>query len=231
MSVIRSLAFIFLVNSAFSQTDVIKPRYFSIQPTDSATFSHLKFNPRSTIFLDTTPIPKVGRELKLPLKRKWNRYAVFNDSISELEDPNESPYRYHGKYASLGVYLVEEQLYEYEQFHLIEDQEGGITTTWNFPVFSPDSAHFANISLDYGLDGLPNGIQIWKVNKWFTSGIVEQHVSIENVFELDQQFWIPIDFVWENEHSIILKVETLSGWADNKLSEESDSLYYLRLTF
>jgi len=206
-------------------------QHFSIQPTDSATFLALKNVETESLSFDSTSIVKVENEIRLPLRRKWNPYAVFNDSISELEDPNESPYQYKGMFSSIGIYLVEEQLYESRKYHLIEDLDGGITTVWNSPLVSPEKKHLANISLPCGLEGIPNGIQIWRINEWYSSGIVERHISIENILELNQQLWIPLDFVWENENSIVLKVESLGKWINEEMIYDNETPYYLRLAF
>jgi hypothetical protein len=127
-----------------------------------------------------------------------------------------------GQYKNLGFFLVEGLFYERYECYLIDKKTGRKTTIWNKPKLSPSSKYFANLSVPYGYAGDPNGIQIWKIEESY-------RIDLSKYLELDQQIWCPIDFVWETDNSLLLKVVPIDKfWESNDEVNETD-YYYLRI--
>ena len=74
--------------------------------------------------------------------------------------------------------------------------------------------------MPYGLEGLPNGIQIWKI---------ENNNYLRKYLELDQQIWVPEDFVWETDNTIILKVAAVEKYLNKNGQLNEKDFYYLKL--
>ena len=102
---------------------------------------------------------------------------------------------------------------------MIDKKSGNSYTVWSVPLLSPNNKFIAAI-LPYGLEGEPVGIQILSVDK-------TNYNQINKVIEIDQRSWNPIDFVWENDNSIILKVTAIPDFS--KGEKESKEYKFVRL--
>jgi hypothetical protein len=172
---------------------------------------------------DTTVIKKTNRVLKIPLVQPHYPPSItFTDTLEDVGETDERTYKYLGQFKELGVYLVEGVFWEHYECYLIDKKTGWKTTVWNKPKLSPSSKYFANLSMSYGLEGVPNGIQIWKI-------AVAGQELISKYFELDQQIWVPYDFIWETDNSLILKVASVDKfWSANGEVNDKD-FSYLRI--
>lgn len=103
-----------------------------------------------------------------------------------------------------------------------------MTTIWNTPSISADNKFIANLSVEYGMEGVPNGIQVWKLNQ-IKDGSLDS-IPISKYFELDQLEWVPMDFVWESGKSLILKVVSVDAFMDSREELKDEDYYYLKST-
>ena len=149
--------------------------------------------------------------------------VIFKDTLTEkIEAQDVREYKYIGQFKKIGFYVASGSFWEHYECYLISKRTGMKTTIWNNPTLSPSDNFIANLSLPYGLEGLPNGIQIWRVNQ-------KNNAKIEKYIELDQQIWAPIEMFWETEKAIILRVaDTKKLDNENGVRKETD-FYYLRL--
>lgn len=140
----------------------------------------------------------------------------FIDFISHPNlDENESNYTYNGFNKNIGFHIVCGQYWEDYRCYLIDQETSRIDTLWTEPIFSPDNRYLISKSMDYGLEGIPNGFQIWHLNH------KKQWIKVN---EIDQQEWIPIDINWLTEDSIEINSVTIKhynemNWDMEKLSE------------
>ena len=81
--------------------------------------------------------------------------------------------------------------------------------------------------MTYGLEGVPNGIQVWRIDRNENNQI--EPISLSKHLELDQQIWAPEDFVWETDNSIILKVAAVDKYMNESGKPIENDFYYLRL--
>ena len=165
---------------------------------------------------DTLNIRKQNGQLKLSLFSGVDK--VFQDSIRGIEDENRKEYNYLGQFKEVDFYVVSATYWEHFEIYLIDKKSGDNYTVWSVPSLSPDNKKIAAI-LPFGLEGEPVGIQILSIDK-------TNYSQIEKILEIDQKFWSPVDFVWEDNSSIILKTMELNNFPEEK---ESKKFGYLRL--
>ncbi|MCA0426331.1 MAG: hypothetical protein LCH37_02755 [Bacteroidetes bacterium] len=85
----------------------------------------------------------------------------------------------------------------------------------------------ANSSALYGLEGEPNGIQIWRIDN--SKSESREALSIQKHLEIDQQIWAPDDFYWESDQSLLLKVAPVESYLNELGQPNEKDFYYLRL--
>jgi len=180
---------------------------------------------------DITVIKKVNGALEVPIAY-YPSSVIFTDTLIGIEelDLYRREYSYLGQYKNLGqykdedlgVFLVEGIFYEHYECYLIDGKSGRKTTIWNEPKLSPSSKYFANLSMPYGYEGIPNGIQVWKID-------ISYKVDLNKYLEIDQQIWAPVDFVWETDNALLLKVVSVDKFwtSDGEINDED--YYYLRI--
>jgi len=192
---------------------------FSITKTTQDEFIKAKSIYKDKFIKDT--LIKTNGITELPLNSPhYPPSVIFKDTRVDIEDTNERLYNYLGHFPILNNYLVSGSFWEFCEYYLIDKETGIQTTTWNRPFLSPTYKYFANLSLPYGLEGLPNGIQIWKI---------EYNNYLSKYLELDQQIWVPEDFVWETDNTIILKVAAVEKYLNENGRPDEKGFYYIRL--
>lgn len=165
---------------------------FSKEKASKADFDQAKANYSDTFIHDTLNIRKNAGVLKLKTGRGWKPYVIFTDTLAGTDDDSIREYKYLGHYKEINHYLVGGLFWEHYECYLIDKAKGKITTTWERPFISPDKQYLANLSMAYGLEGIPNGIQIWKVTHHPNNQL--EPITIEKFIEIDQQIWAPYDF-------------------------------------
>ena len=79
----------------------------------------------------------------------------------------------------------------------------------------------------YGLEGVPNGIQIWSINR--NSDNQVEPISISKYLEIDQLIWVPEQFVWENDESLILKIVSIDDFMESDGQPNINDYHYLKI--
>jgi len=225
VSVISSLL-VYGQNSGVNE----KNHTFSITKATELDFDAAKELSMKYPKIDTTTIDieKVDGELKLPLERKWKPYASFTDTLVDSDDTDIREFWYLGEFKEIGYYLVGGSFWEHFECYLINKKNGHSQTIWSVPSISPAEKYLANLSMQYGIEGVPNGIQIWRINRQEYDD--SEPILIEKYLELDQQIWAPDDFVWETDNTLIIKVAEVEAYLNENGEPKQDDFYYLRLT-
>lgn len=196
---------------------------FSILKATIADFTKAKNSYKNKFIQDTLNVRKVNGVTEVHLHRPhYPPSVIFKDTLVGFGETEERQYHYLGHFPDLDNYLVLGTFWEHYECYLIDKENGSKTTTWNRPFISPSSRYFANLSMAYGLEGIPNGIQIWKVE-------TSNQNYLSKYLELDQQIWAPDDLVWETDNSLILKVVSVDKYWETNGQFNSNDYYYLRL--
>lgn len=151
------------------------------------------------------------------LKNDTIRIRTENQKVNFVSKPNLeeniSIYTYKGFNKNIQFHTVCGQYWETYRCYLIDQKTSKIDTLWTEPIFSPDSRYLISKSMDYGLEGMPNGFQVWHLDKnrnWI------------KINEMDQQEWIPIEITWLSSDSIEIKTVTIDHY--NEVNWEKDKL-------
>ena len=97
--------------------------------------------------------------------------------------------------------------WEDNECYLIDQKTSRIDTLWTKPIFSLDNNSLISKSMDYGLEGMPNGFQIWQLD--------EKRHWIKTK-EIDQLEWVPIEINWINNDSFEVKTVTIEHYNEMK---------------
>ncbi len=200
---------------------------FSITAATKNEFLSAKKEYKNKLLFDSNDIKKKNGKIKLPVNLKWKPFYIFKDTSSVNDETNMSKYQYLGRFANVGFYVVAGHFFEHYECYLINKSTGVNTTIWNTPYISPNDKYIANLSMEYGLEGVANGIQIWKIVKQELNQ--EEPITIEKFLELDQMIWVPKDVVWENDNSLILKVISVENQLKEITQIKRNDYYFLRV--
>ena len=146
-----------------------------------------------------------GSDFQLPVS---DEMVVFNDTLMGTDDPRQKDYKFLGGIVSINKYVVEGVYWEYSECLIIDKETGKMDTIWSTPFLSPNSKYIASKSLPYGLEGLPNGIQVFRIEK----------SEIQKFIEIDQQEWVPKEVAWSNQNTLVfsyIKVEEFWSQQEN----------------
>ncbi len=177
-----------------------------------------------TVF-DTTVYRKYNHALRLPLYNK-SRPLILKDTLVHTDDTEVRTYKYLGQFEKIGFYIVSGLFWEHYECYLIDKRTGDKTVVWNQPSLSPGEHFLANLSMDYGLEGVPNGLQIWRLDPYPAHQLAP--VVLKKCVEIDQQIWAPTDFVWENDYALIVKVAAVEKFMNENGTPNQSDFFYLR---
>lgn len=200
---------------------------FSVTNATADDFNKAKKTFVDKTLYDTTTFRKVNGEIKLPISENWRSFAIFTDTLLNTDESEVRQYYYVGQFEKIGFYIVEGNFWEHSEYYLIDKRTGRQTTTWSLPTISPTNKFIANLSMAYGLEGVPNGIQVWRIDTNQNNQV--EPISLSKYLELDQQIWAPDDFVWDTENSIILRVAALEKYMNETGQPNHKDFYYLRI--
>lgn len=164
----------------------------SITQATQNDFDIARNNYTDDLLYDTIHSKQNGT-IKLRISNPNKQFIAFTDTKGEEE---RQEYRYIGQFKTIGYYLIAGLFWEQEEYYLINKTSGEKTTIWNKPKLSPTTKYIANLSPAFGLEGTPNGLQIWRVEN--------DKQNIKKITEIDQSIWAPYSFYWETETSLIL---------------------------
>ncbi len=192
---------------------------FSITKVAETDFINAQKTYTNNILYDTIQNKKNGGIIKLPIENKSQPIIYFKDTLPKTDETENKEFEYIGLLKKIGLYIVVANYYETGEVFLINKRTGKKTAAWNIPKSSPHDTYIANLSAGYGMEGVPNGLQVWRID--------HKTESISQFLELDQLVWVPMEFVWETEKSLILKVISVEALTSGK--PNSADYYYLRL--
>lgn len=199
---------------------------FSITKSTIDEFEKANSKFKDQLNHDTTIIKKVKGEINLPLNRKWKPLKTFKDTLIETDDTEIREFQYLGQFENIGIYVVGGSFWEHYECYLINKHNGNTTTIWNTPTLSPNQKYIASLSMAYGLEGVPNGIQIWSIDSNIENEA--EPISINKFLEMDQLDWIPEELVWETNNSLILKVISVEHFMQSEGQPNAEDYYYLK---
>lgn len=215
------LTFAFGQSVEVSKLNSSNSENISISIATREDFKKAKNNYKDQLIEDTLQIMKINGVITLPIRKTEIPSIIFTDSLVDGEEKYRE-YHYLGQYPNLNVYLVSGSFWEHYECYLVNKKTGESTVIWNDPKISPSSEYLANLSIGYVLDGYPDGIQIWEMDK--------KENKLSKIVELDQQIWAPEDLVWENDQAILLKVFSVDKFWESHGALQDKDFYYLRLT-
>lgn len=207
------IGFVFCSNNTEEKPALQESKLYSINPILKSTFDKVKndFNP---ILINNIDL-KEGEKIKIRLEN--DSVQIFSDTLTNTDNPVQRVYRYMGKYQEINKHLVEASYWENFYYLLIDGHDGLIDTLWSKPYFSENNSFIIARSLTFGVEGSPNGLQIWKL---FNNELIK-------IIEINQQEWIPQDIVWESEKSLLFSFKKVEDyWSQT----DSGKNYYARLT-
>ena len=200
---------------------------FSINKATFDDFAKAKINFKDKTLYDTTTYKKKDGIIKLPIDEKWQPFVIYSDTLVNTDEGGIREYKYLGQFDNIGLYIVEGIFYEHSECYLINKRIGNQITIWNEPIITTDEKFIANLSMPFGLEGVPNGLQIWRIDRHKENEV--EPISISKYLELDQQIWVPNDLVWETDNSLLIRVVSVDKFW-NKTGQVNDKdYYYLRI--
>ncbi len=140
------------------------------------------------INLDISPIKKNNGKLVLNLT--GNIKVVLRDSLSNSDNTEQVTYNYLGHFKEVSLYVIIVQYYESVEYLLINDKTGVKTKIWGEPKLSSDNKHIVCSSNAIGYDIMPNGIQMWLIEK----------DNLKLVWEYKQEQWGVDGIIWVKEN-------------------------------
>lgn len=153
---------------------------------------------------DSIPIERRDSSLILPLENGEHTFTSF-----DIDYPGGVRFEFHGINQHNDFYIVEGHYWEWYEFYLVNRTSGSIDTIWTDPIFSPNNQLLISKSTDFGLEGHPNGYQIWQLNskkRW------------TKIYEIDQQDWIPLDFRWISNDTFVIQKAAIGDYHGHQLA-------------
>lgn len=136
-------------------------------------------------------------------------------NVNSSNEVDEKIFVYVGEIKPLKYYVITSKYWEGTECILINANNGDKDTMWTLPYVSPQQSYIACKSAPFGMDGVPNGLQIFKVQ---TNDLI-RHI------EINQQFWVPDRFVWKTDNEIIIRAVLI----DDYYRQHIDNFIYLAL--
>ena len=186
---------------------------YSITESSAEEFSQALKNVRHILIKDSAN-KKVNGEIRLSS-------IVFKDQVSKEDESSHITFDYIGHFKETNTSVIHVQFYEGSEIYLVNQTNKQLDTIWNIPKLSQDLNYYFNLSEEYGMEGVPNGFQIWKIKP---DGTLLKHS------ELDQLVWVPKEFAWLDSQTVILKVISVDKYVqENQINENSTDLYYIKV--
>jgi len=194
---------------------------FSIIEIGKDYFDKAKYDYNVVLNIDTISITKRDGQIKIPIRWIKDSNLIYKDKNFPNNEEANITYNYLGYYRDIDMYLIETRYYEAIEYCFVSPN-GSITTIWGKPIVSNDGKYFACFR-PYGLEGEPNGIQIWKVK----SDLV-LYEGLYKIFEMNQLLFSPINCCWDINGSLLMQAEKMQSYYYPK---EPNETYYLKLEF
>jgi cell division protein FtsL len=194
--------------------------HYSIEKATKADFDKAKKASSNALTLDTLNSRKKNGVIEVLTNGKWKPLTAFKDTLNspESDDDEIREYKYVGQIKSINKYIVEGYFWEHYECYLVDKATGKIDTTWTRPYLSPDKKMLSSLSMPYGLEGPPLGIQIFRIE--------DNGLNLSKFIEINQQEWSPYDFYWESPRSVIIQILPVDRVLEiNGIPKEEDYSY------
>ena len=195
---------------------------YSLSNATGDEFSKAEINFKDKILYDSTNLHKNAGTIKMQTDSKTKPFVTFTDTLPNTDETEIRDYQYFGQFPEIGVYVVHLDYYEGSEYILVHKSTGIQTSVWNKPKLSPSNKFIANLSPAYGMEGVPNGIQIWKVSK-------DRKATSKHI-EIDQLVWVPYEFYWETDNTLVLHANTVEKYLEGEGRPNKKDGFFLRLT-
>jgi hypothetical protein len=196
---------------------------YSIEKATKEDFEKAKKASSDALTPDTLNSRKKNGVIEVLTNGKWKPLTAFKDTLNspESDDDEIREYKYVGQIKSINKFLVEGYFWEHYECYLVDKETGRIDTTWTRPYISPDKRMLASLSMPYGLEGPPLGIQIFRIEG--------NGQNLANFIEINQQEWSPYDFYWESPRSIIIQILPVERVLEINGIPKQEDYSYIRL--
>jgi hypothetical protein len=141
---------------------------------------------------------------------------VLKDSLSYSDDVNQVTYKYVGFLKDIEYYIIIAQYYETGEYLLVDYKTGIKNKIWGLPKLSPDKKRIVAASNAIGYDIMPNGIQMWGIQK---------NGKLKLEWEYKQNQWAPDNVEWASNNTIYVNKKIPDFLSSSKKEEQ----YYIRL--
>ncbi|QNF33297.1 hypothetical protein HUW51_11365 [Adhaeribacter swui] len=196
---------------------------YSIAKATKADFDRAKKASSNLLTPDTLNSRKKNGVIEVLTNGNWKPLTAFKDTLNspESDDDEIREYKYAGQIKSINKFLVEGYFWEHYECYLVDKATGRIDTTWTKPYISPDKKLLASLSMPYGLEGPPLGIQIFKIEG--------NGQNLAKFIEINQQEWSPCDFYWESPSSIVIQILPVERVLEINGIPKQEDYTYIRL--
>ncbi len=204
------LSFFFTVK-IFGQTENFTN--FELRTIDSIQFYQSKTAYQNHINHDTNLIKLTTEEIKLPMKKGTR------DLPRTYQGETEPYYEYIGFIPEVSCYVIRELHYEGSWVYLVDSVYGYLRFHMtNEPRISPNMNYVANLSEEFGMESVPIGVQIRKIEKE-NDGSLDYRPALVEIYQF---FWVPEELVWKNNSTIQIKAIEMNYY--DGIQEKSTNL-------
>ena len=172
----------------------------NVDNTDSEKFNHFESLPEYEPLTKTLELKK-DSTIKIPV----DSGEVLFQGTPSLE-VDISDYTYYGINENINFYFVSGSFWEHYEGYLVDKKTGKIDTIWTEPTFSINDSLIISKSMDYGLEFVPNGFQVWKLSK---------EIIWKKIMEIDQLDWVPLQIKWVTKNQFIVKTTSVENYLEN----------------
>jgi hypothetical protein len=184
-----------------------KEETLNVDKTDSEKFAHFESLP-NYLPLTKTLEYKEDSTIKIPV----DTGEIIFKGTPNLE-VDISNYSYLGINENIGFYIVSGSFWEHYEGYLVNKKNGKIDTIWTEPIFSTTDSLLVSKSMDYGLEYVPNGFQVWKLS---------EEGNWKKIREIDQLDWVPLQIKWADKNEFIVKATSVTNYLKNGLDIEKN---------
>lgn len=156
------------------------------------------FKGKSTFYVESLGMYDTSEVIKI----KSQTGTITFRSASNTEDG--VVYEFAGENATNSFSVVKANLYEGSEYYLVDQVSGNIDTIWNAPLFNEASNMLVCKSLDFGLEGRPNGFQVFKFN--------QKSRTWKKLLEIEDMESVPVEIAWVSENRIIIRSVSFSNY-------------------
>ena len=175
----------------------------------------LLFNSLSVGF-DTTNLYTSLTDSTIVFETDTGLFYVENivDTINEIGDET---YHFIGFNNQNLTFVYHGVFWEEYEAYILNKTTGKLDTLWLDPIFSPNDSLLLSQSMQYGMEYVPNGYQVWRLED-------DSWVKID---EINQEKWVPMDMKWVSNTKFIVKCTSVENYLKNHGHDEKYCFYQI----